>query len=109
MEEYTAKCRTKFVKEGGLKIADYGKQSSGPFNQNGHWTEEKYRKDERRDKTKDFYYSKCVKIENARFICIDNYLSDITKLTAICSDGQSNSMAVLLEKIIAAAVDRILK
>lgn len=103
MEEYTAKCRTNFVKEGGLKIADYGKQSSGPFNENGHWTEEKYRKDDQRDKTKDFYYSKCVKIENARFICIDNYLSDITKLTAICSDGQSNSMAVLLEKIIAAA------
>lgn len=103
MEEYTSKCRTKFVKEGGLKLSDSGKQSSDLFNENCLWTEKKYRKADRKEKTRDLYYSEYVKIENARFICADNYLSDITKLTAIRSDEQINSLTFLLERILAAA------
>ena len=46
---------------------------------------------------KEFYLSKLVQIENARYIKIDEYVADITRLTAIGSEEQINSLTRMIE------------
>lgn len=48
----------------------------------------------------EFFYSQYVKIENARYIKINDYVADITKITAVVCDGQINSLAYLIEKLL---------
>ncbi len=62
------------------------------------WMENRYLKNPRLNQA--FFFSECVQIENARYIRIDDYVVDITKLTAIVGQGQVNSLAYLLEKIL---------
>lgn len=62
------------------------------------WTEKKYLLNVAQGK--EFYCSQCVQIENARYIKIDDYVADITRLTAVMTDGQINSLTWLLEKLL---------
>lgn len=96
MEDYQAINKTEYVKKIVTKTVaawsqrgDYGKYQ---------WTENRYLSSNHLKN--DFYYSKTVKIENARYIQIDDFLADITKMTAIISDEQINSLAFLLERLL---------
>lgn len=48
----------------------------------------------------DFFYSTHVQIENARYIRINDYVTDITKLTAIFGEGQITGLTFLLERML---------
>ncbi len=63
------------------------------------WMQKRYLKCPMSDQP--FFYSECVQIENARYIRIDDYVADITKLTAIVGQEQINTLAYLLERILA--------
>ena len=49
---------------------------------------------------KEFYLSKLVQIEHARYIKIDEYVADITRLTAIDSEEQINSLTRMIEGLL---------
>lgn len=66
--------------------------------QSCQWTQERYLQMPAREN--EFFYSQYVQIENARYIKINDYIADITKITAIICDGQINSLAYLTEKLL---------
>ncbi len=95
MEDYITKDKTKYVNTylrselpADTPYTDTAKQ---------HWTTHKTFINEIKAT---FFYSECVKIENARYIRIDDFVSDITKITSITSDEQINSLTYLLEKLL---------
>ncbi len=102
MEDYIAKDKTEYVRKQIKPLLDADNEKYID-DKKCNWTENKYlhiKKD-----NKEFYYSECVQIENARYIKIDDYVSDITKITSVITDEQINSLTYLLEKIIATAED----
>jgi len=95
MEDYAAKEKTRYAKY--LCGAFQEQYVQNPDTQNYQWTQKRYlRMPEAENK---FFYSECVQIENARYIKINHYTADITKMTAIICEGQINCLAYLLEKI----------
>jgi predicted ABC-class ATPase len=48
----------------------------------------------------EFAVSKCIQINQSRYIKIDTYISDITMLTALISNHQVNALAWLLEHLL---------
>ncbi len=98
MEDYVVKDRTKYVQE-NIKLELLDVTGDRMSDKKYSWTNEKYFISDL--PKKEFFYSECVQIENARYIKIDDYVSDITKITSIISDEQINSLTYLLEKILA--------
>jgi hypothetical protein len=49
---------------------------------------------------REFFYCESVQIENARYIKIDEYVADISKLTAVISEDQINSLTYMLEGLL---------
>lgn len=47
-----------------------------------------------------FFYSQCVQIDNARYIKIDDITVDVTRMTALISEEQINSLVWILEKLL---------
>ncbi len=95
MENYTAKDKTEYVCSQLRPLLPASTPDSGA--DKPQWTKHKAFLNEIKA---EFYYSECVKIENARYIRIDDLVSDITKITAITSDGQINSLTYLLEGLL---------
>lgn len=95
MEDYIAKDKTAYINERIKPILPDKKAETDikpcVFMQEKSFVTEK--------NEAEFFYSECVKIENARYIKIDNYVSDITKITSVITDEQINSLTYLLEKI----------
>lgn len=95
MEDYIAKDKTAYINERIKPILPDKKAETDikpcVFMQKKSFVTEK--------NEAEFFYSECVKIENARYIKIDNYVSDITKITSVITDEQINSLTYLLEKI----------
>lgn len=95
MEDYVAKDKTAYINEHIKPIIPDKKAETEikpcTFMQEKSFVTEK--------NEAEFFYSECVKIENARYIKIDNYVSDITKITSVITDEQINSLTYLLEKI----------
>lgn len=101
MEDYKARNKTNYVKnelvQNIIIKQDIEEKEIQGMDSDYQWIKNRYFINSK--KQKEFYYSECVQIENARYIKIDQYLADITKMTAIISDGQINSLAFLLESI----------
>lgn len=96
MEDYMAEEKTQYVREHLCVV--FEEQSAHNIVMPAHqWTKERYL--QMPDAKNKFFYSECVQIENARYIKINHYTADITKMTAIICEGQINSLAYLLEKI----------
>lgn len=92
MEDYIAQDKTEYVKtyiQNNIKTA-----KNQEVNRVCDWTQKRYLLSE--CKKGEFFYTQCVQIENARYIKIDNYVADITKLTALISKDQINSLTYLL-------------
>ena len=49
-----------------------------------------------------FHISQCVSVDNAHYIQIDDYTSDVTRLTSLVSLGQFHTLAWLLERFLSA-------
>lgn len=47
-----------------------------------------------------FHISQCVSVDNAHYIQIDDYTSDVTRLTSLVSLGQFHTLAWLLERFL---------
>lgn len=45
-------------------------------------------------------YSRSVRIDNGRFVCLGDITADITRLTALRDEGQINTLAWLLEQLL---------
>ncbi len=107
MEDYMIKDKTDYVADvirPMLDVSDAQKVSDTMLSANViskmsdiSWTKHKEFVNEIKS---EFFYSECIKIENARYIKIDEYVSDVTKVTAISTDEQINSLTYLLEKIL---------
>ena len=96
MEDYAAAEKTEYVREHLCEA--FGEQSARNIEPPAHqWTKERYLQMSAAENK--FFYSECVQIENAKYIKINHYTADITKMTAIICEGQVNSLAYLLEKI----------
>ena len=93
MEDYIPVEKTQYVRR-NLCDAFYKNDEE----QSCKWTQEKYLQMPVQENQ--FFYSQYVQIENARYIKINDYIADITKMTAIVCDGQINSLAYLIEKIL---------
>lgn len=96
MEDYVAAEKTEYVRE-HLCVAFRGQSAQNIEPPVHQWTKERYLWMPAAENK--FFYSECVQIENARYIKINHYTADITKMTAIICEGQINSLAYLLEKI----------
>ena len=96
MEDYEAKDKTDLVK----KILQEEPEASVtiPVEKSNHWTAEK--KLHTQMNQKEFFYCECVQIENARYIKLDEYVADISKLTAVISDDQINSLTYMIEGLL---------
>lgn len=96
MEDYEAKDKTDLVK----KILQEEPETSVtiPVEKSNHWTAEK--KLHTQMNQKEFFYCECVQIENARYIKLDEYVADISKLTAVISDDQINSLTYMIEGLL---------
>ena len=97
MEDYTAKDITGQVEKYIKPVSGQGSDENTGIDY--LWMKERKAYFGKTDR--EFYYSECVQIENARYIRIDDFISDITKLTAIASNEQVNSLTYLLERILA--------
>ena len=93
MEDYIPAEKTQYVRR-HLCDAFYKNNEK----QDCQWTQEKYLQMPATENK--FFYSQYVQIENARYIKINDYTADITKMTAVVCDGQINSLAYLMEKIL---------
>ncbi len=93
MEDYIPAEKTQYVRR-HLCNAFYKNDEK----QDCQWTQEKYLQMPATENK--FFYSQYVQIENARYIKINDYTADITKMTAVVCDGQINSLAYLMEKIL---------
>jgi len=51
---------------------------------------------------------KCINVEHAKYIHIDQYYADITKITAIQTNAQQNFLALLLAKLLSEEDETIL-
>jgi hypothetical protein len=69
-----------------------------PVENSNHWTAEK--KLHTQMNQRDFFYCESVQIENARYIKLDEYVADISKLTAVISDDQINSLTYMIEGLL---------
>ncbi len=96
MEDYEAKDKTDLVK----KILQEEPETSVsiPVEKSNHWTGEK--KLHTQMNQKEFFYCECVQIENARYIKLDEYVADISKLTSVISDDQINSLTYMIEGLL---------
>lgn len=96
MQDYRMSDRTEEVKRW---LA--GKRDIPEVRYDYQWTEERHFKQEgQKDK---FFASSLVQIENARYIRIKGvkeYMSDITKLTAVFGQGQITALTFLMEKLL---------
>ena len=96
MEDYVAKDKTKLVQEilqeepDGCVVI--------PVEKSSRWTSKKQLHTMMNQR--EFFYCESVQIENARYIKIDEYVADITKLTAMISDDQINSLTFMLEGLL---------
>lgn len=96
MQDYRVYDRTEQVKQ-WLS----GKRSMPEVKYDYQWTKECFFKQER--KQDGFFYSTLVQIENARYIRISGireYVSDITKLTAVFGQGQISALSFLMERLL---------
>lgn len=99
MEDYIAKDETEYVKKNIKPLFD-----DNTIKNLQNYTDYCWIKERRSDfeaANNDFFYTECVQIENARYIKINNYVTDITKITAVISDEQINSLTYLLERLLA--------
>lgn len=99
MEDYIAKDMTEYVERNIKPLFDDGSLNYYQTYTDYCWTRE--RRAEFEASHNDFFYAECVRIENARYIKINNFVADITKITAIISDEQINSLTYLLERLLA--------
>ncbi len=96
MEDYEAKDKTDLVE----KILQEEQETSTivPVEKSNNWTAKKQLHTMMNQR--EFFYCEAVQIENARYIKIDEYVADISKLTAVISDDQINSLTFLLEGLL---------
>ena len=95
LEDYHIYDRTNQVRQSNMVL---GKTEHLAVSKESHsWMQQKFLPD--LAQKKEFFYSKCVQIENARYIKIDDYVADVTKITAVAEEGQMNSLTWLLEKL----------
>lgn len=99
MEDYIAKDKTEFVERNIKPMFDIDSVNNLPAYTDYCWIKKK--SSEFKTPYNDFFFTECVQIENARYIKINDYTADITKITAIISDGQINSLTYLLERLLA--------
>lgn len=96
MEDYAAKDKTalvrKMLQEGPDGCVEITVEKSN------NWTNTK--RLHTKMNQKEFFYCESVQIENARYIKIDEYVADITKLTAMISDDQINSLTYMIEGLL---------
>ena len=93
MDNYIPIEKTQYVRSCLCEAFDKDREK-----QSCQWTQERYLQMPAREN--EFFYSEYVQIENARYIKINDYIADITKITAIICDGQINSLAYLTEKLL---------
>jgi len=96
MEDYVAKDKTDFVRNLLQKEAKTGTVVSVEKSHN--WTNKKQLHTMMNQR--EFFYCECIQIENARYIKMDEYVADITKLTALISDDQINSLTYMIEGLL---------
>lgn len=96
LEEYRIYDRTKQVHQSGMA---WREKEHLTVSESSHtWMEKKIMP--HTAQKKEFLFCECVQIENARYIKIDDYVSDITRITDITEESQINSLAWLLEKLL---------
>lgn len=98
MEDYTAKDMTEYVEKNIKSLLIAEKEAEQHVCENYSWMKEI--KKDFGESDKDFFYGECVQIDNARYIKINDYTADITKITSVVSNEQINSLTYLLEKIL---------
>lgn len=98
MEDYIARDRTEYVIKNIKPLLEDNTTINLKTYTDYCWMKE--RKTDFETADNDFFYTECVQIENARYIKINNYVADITKITAIISDEQINSLTYLLERLL---------
>lgn len=98
MEDYTAKDMTEYVEKNIKSLLIAEKEAEQHVCENYSWMQEI--KKDFGESDKDFFYGECVQIDNARYIKINDYTADITKITSVVSNEQINSLTYLLEKIL---------
>ena len=96
LEDYCVYDKTEEVCQNSKKLSAAGGKDA--IDEAFSWTEKKYLPNIAQGK--EFYCSQCVQIENARYIKIDDHVADITRLTAVVTGGQINSLTWLLEKLL---------
>lgn len=96
LEDYCVYDKTEEVCQNSKKLSAAGGKDT--IDEAYSWTEKKYLPNIAQGK--EFYCSQCVQIENARYIKIDDHVADITRLTAVMTGGQINSLTWLLEKLL---------
>ena len=96
MEDYEAKDRTAYVEKMMQEEQEDGEIVL--VERSNHWTTKKQLHTMMNQR--EFFYCESVQIENARYIKIDEYVADITKLTAMISDDQINSLTYMLEGLL---------
>lgn len=96
LEDYCVYDKTEEVCQNSKKLSAAGGKDT--IDEAYSWTEKKYLPNIAQGK--EFYCSQCVQIENARYIKIDDHVADITRLTAVVTGGQINSLTWLLEKLL---------
>ncbi|MBR4084349.1 MAG: hypothetical protein IKK33_08725 [Lachnospiraceae bacterium] len=96
MEDYEAKDKTDLV--GKMLQEEPDGFVVVPVEKSHNWTNKK--RLHTMMNQREFFYCESVQIENARYIKIDEYVADITKLTAMISDDQINSLTYMLEGLL---------
>lgn len=110
LEDYVVYDKTEEVQK-NMTDAHFGKAVVGnagicrnvvtdtcPAKDSHTWMSEKYM--ENPAPNQEFFYSESVQIENARYIRINEFVADITKLTAVTGENQINSLTFLVEKLL---------
>jgi predicted ABC-class ATPase len=96
MEDYEAKDKTHLVEK--ILHEEQENDTIVSVEKSNSWTSKKQLHTMMNQR--EFFYCESVQIENARYIKIDEYVADISKLTAVISEDQINSLTYMLEGLL---------